>query len=85
MEIELNIFKIVYWIGFLLEIVIRAPFQRMAKAGKKIEKRGSLTENILLFALVVVMFFLPLNYSITNWLDFANYNLPTWMAWVGVF
>lgn len=84
MEIELNIFKIVYWIGLLIEVVVRTPYQRMAKAGKKIEKRGSVTENILLLTLVVVMFFLPLIYSITNWLDFANYNLPTWMAWLGV-
>jgi protein-S-isoprenylcysteine O-methyltransferase Ste14 len=30
------------------------------------------------------MFFLPLIYSATNWLDFANYSLPNWAGWLGV-
>ena len=31
------------------------------------------------------MIILPLVYSVTSWLAFANYRLPAWMGWFGVF
>jgi protein-S-isoprenylcysteine O-methyltransferase Ste14 len=34
--------------------------------------------------LSVVMIVFPLIYSVTDWLDFADYTLPTWMGWLGV-
>jgi protein-S-isoprenylcysteine O-methyltransferase Ste14 len=30
------------------------------------------------------MIVFPLIYSVTDWLDFANYTLPVWMGWLGV-
>jgi len=29
-------------------------------------------------------FVVPLIYTFTNWLDFANYTLPGWAGWIGV-
>ncbi len=38
----------------------------------------------MLGLLFLTMFLLPLVYSATSWLDFANYSLPVWAGWVGV-
>jgi protein-S-isoprenylcysteine O-methyltransferase Ste14 len=81
----MSLFKILYWAAMLIEIVVRAPFQKTAKTGAKIDQRGSPTENLLLVLLTVVMLVIPLIYSVINWLDFANYHLPVWMGWSGVF
>jgi protein-S-isoprenylcysteine O-methyltransferase Ste14 len=80
-----SIFKIVYWAGIIIEIAIRAPFQKTWKAAAKTDQRISGIERSLLSVLLVVMFVIPLIYSVTNWLDFANYSLPAWMGWLGVF
>ncbi len=79
------LFKIIYWVGIFIEMAIRAPLQKTWKTAEKTDRRVSQTENILLGLLSVVMVFIPLIYSVTNWLDFANYSLPAWMGWVGVF
>lgn len=78
------LFKIFYWVGIVAEIIIRAPFQKTWKAAAKKDERVSLTEQILLGLLTVAGIVLPLIYSLTHWLDFANYSLPTWMGWMGV-
>ncbi|MCX6048749.1 MAG: protein-S-isoprenylcysteine O-methyltransferase, partial [Chloroflexi bacterium] len=76
---------IVYWVGLLIEIAIRAPFQKAAKTTKKIEQRISRTEKVLLGLLAIGMLIIPLIYSLTNWLAFANYRLPTGLGWLGIF
>jgi protein-S-isoprenylcysteine O-methyltransferase Ste14 len=81
----MSIFKIVYWAGLVIEIAIRAPFAKSSRAVAKTEHRESRTEKVLLGLLTVAGVILPLIYSITNWLDFANYSLPVWMGWAGVF
>lgn len=80
----MTLFKIVYWLGLITEMVIRAPLQKTWKASAKTEQRVSTTERVLLGLLAVFMFFLPLIYALTDWLDFADYSLPTWMGWLGV-
>jgi protein-S-isoprenylcysteine O-methyltransferase Ste14 len=64
--------------------VIRAPFQTGGNTTAKTEQRKSTTENVLLGLLSVMMFLLPLIYSVSNWLKFADYTLPGWMGWLGV-
>ncbi|MBE0695529.1 MAG: isoprenylcysteine carboxylmethyltransferase family protein [Anaerolineaceae bacterium] len=43
----------------------------------------STQEQILLGMLSVGMLLLPLLYSVTPWLNFANYSLPGWVNWTG--
>jgi protein-S-isoprenylcysteine O-methyltransferase Ste14 len=81
----MSIFEMAYWMGILIEMAIRAPLQKTWKEIKKVDQRVSRTERILLGLLWVVMIVLPLAYSATNWLEFANYTLPAWMGWVGIF
>jgi len=42
------VYKLVYWAGMIIEVVVRAPFQKTAKEGVKTDRRVSRTENILL-------------------------------------
>lgn len=80
----MNIFEIMYWLAMLVEMAIRAPINKKRKAQKMSERRISAQEQVLLFALLIGMFVLPLLYSATDWLDFANYSLPGWAKWLGV-
>ena len=77
------IFKVIYWAGMIAEVVIRAPYYKNPKAAKA-EQRVSRIEQVLLTLLTLGGVILPLIYSVTRWLDFANYSLPLWMGWLGV-
>jgi protein-S-isoprenylcysteine O-methyltransferase Ste14 len=79
----MTIFKILYWIGTLIEIVIRAPYQKNSKAAKT-KQLVSRFEQAVPGLLAVGMLIFPLIYSVTTWLDFANYSLPAWLGWLGV-
>src|SRR5688572_23741139 len=82
---DMSLFKILYWVGIIVEMAIRAPLRKTWKAAPKTDRRVSSTEKVLLGLFSVTSVFLPLIYSVTNWLDFANYSLPTWLGWLGVF
>ena len=68
-------FRALYFGGILAEIVIRAPFERQRRRAPKREQRVSAAEKGVLGALVVAMILLPLLYTLTQRLDFADYPL----------
>jgi len=72
----MSVFEIVFWAAIIAEMIIRAPISQKQRKEAKSERRVSKQETILLALLFLAMFFLPLIYSATNWLDFANYSLP---------
>ena len=78
------LFKILYWAALIVEIIIRAPYQRKRRAdtGKTVNA-ASRTEVILLTLLFIAGLPLPLIYTFTSWLSFADYALPTWAGWLG--
>jgi protein-S-isoprenylcysteine O-methyltransferase Ste14 len=78
------IFKLPYWVGMIAQVVIRYPYQKTAKGGVKTVQQVSPTEKILLALLTLVVAVIPLIYSLTHWLDFANYHLPTWLGLCGL-
>jgi protein-S-isoprenylcysteine O-methyltransferase Ste14 len=80
----MSVFEIVYGAAIVAEMAIRAPISRKQRKESKSESRVSSQEKTLLGLLFLSMFFLPLIYSATSWLDFANYSLPTWAGWLGV-
>ena len=80
----MNIFEVCYWTAILLEMAIRIPLQKARKALPRSEQRISRTETFLLGGLLVSMVIIPLIFTATGWLDFANYNLPGWLGWLGV-
>jgi protein-S-isoprenylcysteine O-methyltransferase Ste14 len=78
------LYKLAYWAGVIAQVVIRYPYQQTAKVGEKTGQRVSRTENILLVLLTLVALVLPLVYSLTHLLDFANYHLPVWLGVCGL-
>jgi protein-S-isoprenylcysteine O-methyltransferase Ste14 len=80
----MNIFKLIYWLALIAEIIIRAPIDKARKKEKITEQRISSQEKLLLNLLVVGGLPFPLIYSLTTWLNFANYILPAWAGWLGV-
>ena len=79
----MTIFKAIFWIAIIAEMVIRAPISKKQRKEAKSEQRVSTQEKTLLGILFLGMFFVPLIYSTTSWLDFANYSLPVWAGWLG--
>jgi protein-S-isoprenylcysteine O-methyltransferase Ste14 len=77
-------FEIIYWLAIVVEIVIRAPHNKKRKAEKMSEQRITGQEMLVLNLLLLGGFILPIIYSATSWLDFANYSLPDWAGWIGV-
>ena len=80
----MDTFTAVFFLGILVEMVIRAPLNKKRKLEKMSERRVTSQEKWLLFLLLIGMFILPILYAATDWLDFANYTLPTWAGWLGV-
>jgi len=79
------IFKLTYWLAIIGQIIIRAPIERARRKEKITEQRVTSQEKLLLILLTLGGLPFPLIYSVTHWLDFANYTLPTWAGWLGVF
>ena len=78
------IYELAYWVGMIAQVVIRHPYQKAAKAGVKTVQHVSPTEKILLVLLTLVAAVIPLIYSLTHWVDFANYHLPNWLGLCGL-
>ena len=80
----MDIFTAIYFIAIIVEIAIRAPINKKRQQEKMSEQHVTTQERTLLGFLFLSMFLIPVVYAATNWLDFANYTLPTWAAWLGV-
>ena len=79
----MGVFIIIFWIAIVLEIVIRAPISKEKQKEARPENKGSTQEKVLLGLLSFSGFLTPLVYSVTPWLNFANYSLPAWAGWLG--
>lgn len=80
----MSIFEIIFWAAIVVEMIIRAPINKQRKQESMSKSQVTSQEKTLLLLLLFGMFLLPLIYSATNWLDFANYTLPGWANWLGV-
>jgi hypothetical protein len=78
------IFKLVYLAGIVVEIAIRAPYNRRWRENKIVSGRVNRREALLLALFILGNFFLPSIYILTPWLNFANYQLPGWAGWLGI-
>jgi protein-S-isoprenylcysteine O-methyltransferase Ste14 len=78
------LYKAIYWIGVIVQVIIRAPFAISIKAKNISEKREVKIENIMLIWLTIATGLLPLIYSVTNWFGIADYSLPLWVGWIGI-
>lgn len=81
----MDIFTVIYFAAIVAEIVIRAPHNQRRKSEKISEQHITGQEQLLLGLLFLGMFLVPIIYAASNWLDFANFTLPGWASWLGVF
>jgi protein-S-isoprenylcysteine O-methyltransferase Ste14 len=79
----MGIFKLIFWVAIATEMVIRAPISKQQRKEAKSDQRTSTQEKVLLGLLSFSGFLAPLIYSVTPWLNFANYSLPGWAGWFG--
>lgn len=80
----MDIFTAIYLVAIVIEMIIRAPLNQKRKQEKMSERRVTGQEKTLLGLLFLGMFFVPIAYGATDWLDFASYSLPPWAGGLGV-
>jgi protein-S-isoprenylcysteine O-methyltransferase Ste14 len=76
------VFRILLLMCFLPGQLIRRYILGKKPAGT-IVKSVNQPRELLMYRLGTILFSLPLLYGITNWLDFAHFDLPLWLRWVG--
>ena len=76
-------FKGAFLLGIVAQIVIRMPYNRQRQQTTVTTDRVSRQEKVLL-GLLFVSLVVPLIYSFTDWLAFADYPLPLWAGIAGV-
>ncbi len=79
-----TLFKLFYWIALIIEMAVRVPLNQARRKAATTERRISTLEFVLLSLLSLTGFFLPLVYTFTPWLRFADYTLPPALGWLGV-
>jgi len=77
-----NIFEVIFLVGFVVGSVIRKVYTFRCRGSKATKKRKSAVDIILISAGGVGLA-APLFYLFSPWLDFADYDLPGWMGWMG--
>ena len=77
-----SIFEVVFLAGFFIGFVIRKMYTVRCRNSKAIKKYKSIVE-IIILGITGITMILPFFFILTPWLDFANYNLPQWLGWVG--
>jgi protein-S-isoprenylcysteine O-methyltransferase Ste14 len=68
-----RIFKALYFVGLLVQIIVRVPYDRQRRRIPKTDQRISDAEYALLVVLLLGSLALPTIYSLTPWLRFADY------------
>lgn len=68
-----KLFKAIYFVGLLAEIILRAPYDRQRRAIPKTDQRVTPAEQALFAGLSAGMVGLPAFYSLSRRLQFANY------------
>jgi protein-S-isoprenylcysteine O-methyltransferase Ste14 len=73
----------VFFIGLVVQFLIRHHFVRRTKSEQKKVRRIDRTETILLAAMFPAVLLLPPLYCFTPLLSFADYDLPSSIRWAG--
>jgi len=79
----MSIFKIVFLICFLLGSVIRGIYTKRNKGNVIADDFETTIDKILVSSVSLGLFFLPFLYIFTSLFEFADYDSPKWLGWVG--
>lgn len=75
--------KAAFLLGIVVQMVIRSPYNRLRQQNRVTIDRVTTQEWVLLWLLLVGLV-ISLLYIFTDWLAFADYQLPTWLGVVGI-
>jgi protein-S-isoprenylcysteine O-methyltransferase Ste14 len=75
--------NLVFFVGFVVYTAIRGVYAGRTKGNVKTVRRVDALERWLLFTVVVSSLLLPVLYLFTPLLEFANYDLPEPLRWLG--
>lgn len=81
---HLQPWNVVFLIGFVAYMGIRAVFERRTRGSTKTVRRFDTCERILLGLVISTSLLLPALYLFTPLLSFADYRLPEFAPWCGV-
>jgi protein-S-isoprenylcysteine O-methyltransferase Ste14 len=80
---RIQIWNLVFLVGFIVYIVIRGVFAGRTKLNQKVVTRVDARDRALVGMVVVGSIILPALYLFTPWLGFADYRLPAFIPWCG--
>lgn len=75
--------EIIFIVGFIAYIIIRAVFEQRSKAAGEVVKRVDRGETILIMIMAIGGMLVPIVYLLTPFLSFADYRLPQFAPWLG--
>ena len=78
-----SIFEFIYVIGFVAGSVVRKMYVGGHRQNKIATDREVGLDIFLLVIVSIGFIAVPFVYLLTGWLDFADYELPSWAGWVG--
>ena len=73
-------FTILFFLFVFAASIIRVVYSKQFKQNREFTDK---LDKFLTILPVFGMFIFPLIYTLTSWLDFANYQLPAWVGWIG--
>jgi protein-S-isoprenylcysteine O-methyltransferase Ste14 len=72
-----------YFAGLILASVIRGWYS-IARRKITVREKYETKKDMALMGLAGFGFLLPLVWMFSSWIDFANYDIPVWIGWVGL-
>jgi len=75
--------QLIFLVGTVIYGGIRLHFQRHCSGEKKAIHKDNLFDWFLVWFIIVGQAVIPLILILSPWLDFANYPLPEWTAYIG--
>lgn len=79
-----RLLKVAYFAGMGAEVILRMPHDRLRRRIPTVDRRAAGAERGILAGLSIAGLLLPMVFSLTRWLDFADYRLsPTARAGAG--
>jgi protein-S-isoprenylcysteine O-methyltransferase Ste14 len=83
MNLPSEYFEWFYLGGYFVATLIRVYFTNKYKP-EGMQKKLEFTIDSFLLIIVGIGMIIPILYFFTSWFDFANYNLPLWLNWIGI-
>ena len=79
-----TLFQVYYLICLIMGSFIRVWYGRKNRQDRKAMLREEGLAYTLLASLWALAILLPIVHMFSRWLSFADYNLPTWVGWIGI-